>query len=178
VNKIAYIFFFLSTTLFGQDVHFVQSSTTPQLINPATAGVFDGWERVSISHRQQWLSIGSPYVTSQLSADLNLLKNENGTSKGYLGVGINFYSDVAGDAKFGTNKFSLALNGIIQVTEDQTASVAIEIGGAQRSGDVNKLEWGNQFNGQDGFDSQIASNEANISSFIHPDFGLGVFLQV
>ena len=177
MNKVAYIFFFITINLFGQDVHFVQSSTTPQLINPATAGVFDGWERVSISHRQQWLSIGSPYVTSQLSADLNLLKNENGTSKGYLGVGINFYSDVAGDAKFGTNKFSLALNGIIQVTEEQTASVAIEIGGAQRSGDVNKLEWGNQFNGQDGFDSQIASNEANISSFIHPDFGLGVFYR-
>lgn len=178
MNKLAYIFLLIMPiTSYGQDVHFVQTSTNPQLINPATAGVFDGWERVSISHRQQWLSVGSPYVTSQLSADLNLLKNENGTSKGYLGIGLNFYNDVAGDAKFGTNKFSLAVNGIIQVAEDQTASVAIEVGGAQRSGDVSKLDWGNQFNGQDGFDSQIASNEANISSFIYPDFGAGVFYR-
>ena len=178
MNKFAYIFLLIiPISLYGQDVHFVQSSTIPQLINPATAGVFDGWERVSISHRQQWLSVGSPYVTSQLSADLNLFKKENGTSKGYLGIGLNFYNDVAGDAKFGTNKFSLAVNGIIQVAEDQTASVAIEVGGAQRSGDVNKLDWGNQFNGQDGFDSQIASNEANISSFIYPDFGAGVFYR-
>jgi len=162
---------------YGQDVHFVQSSTTPQLINPATAGIFEGWERISISHRQQWLSVGSPYVTSQLSADLNLFKKENGLSKGYLGVGLNFYNDVAGDAKFGTNKFSLALNGVIQIAAEQTASVAIEVGGAQRSGDVSKLDWGNQFNGSDGFDSQVASNETNISSFIYPDFGAGVFYR-
>jgi len=53
MNKLAYIFLIIVPfTSYGQDVHFVQSSTTPQLINPATAGVFDGWERVSISHRQ------------------------------------------------------------------------------------------------------------------------------
>lgn len=178
MSKLLYIFLLtLSVASFGQDVHFVQSSTTPQLINPATAGVFDGWERVSVSHRQQWLSAGSPYVTSQLSADFNLFKDENSMSKSYLGVGLNFYNDVAGDAKFGTNKFSLAINGIIQVAEEQTASVAIEFGGAQRSGDVTQLNWGNQFNGQDGFDSQIPSNENNISSFIYPDFGAGVFYR-
>jgi len=124
VKKLVYIFILLNPWLsFSQDIHFVQSSAIPQLINPATAGVFHGWERVSLSHRQQWLSAGSPYVTSQFSADLNLFKKENGSSRGYLGLGLNFYNDVAGDAKFGTNKFSLAINGIIQVTEEQTASV-------------------------------------------------------
>lgn len=168
------ILLLLPVTMFGQDIHFVQSSVVPQLLNPATVGVFEGWERVSIAHRQQWLSMGSPYVTSQLSADLNVFKESN--SSGYLGLGLNFYNDIAGDGKFGTTQFSLSVAGILPVKEAHTISAGIQIGGAQRTGNINSLSWGNQWNGRDGFSSDIASNENNSNtSFMHSDMAAGIF---
>jgi len=37
----------------AQDIHFTQTSNTPLLINPAAAGVYDGWDRVIINQRNQ-----------------------------------------------------------------------------------------------------------------------------
>ena len=42
-------------TSYAQDLHFGQTAQTPLLVNPACAGVFDGWERVILNHRNQWL---------------------------------------------------------------------------------------------------------------------------
>lgn len=170
-------FLFTSFFGFGQDIHFIQSSLVPQLINPAATGVFEGWERVSISHRQQWLSMGSPYITSQVSADLNLLKGDNSNKKwGYLGLGLNFYNDVAGDGKFGTNQISISASGIVPIDDVHSVSAGIQFGGAQRTGNINSLTWGNQWNGTDGFSSDISSNETNTNtSFVYPDLGIGVF---
>ena len=70
-------FYFSFANCFCQDVHFAQSSFIPQLINPATVGVFNGWERVTLSNRNQWLGFDKSYLTSQFSLDMNLLKNDN-----------------------------------------------------------------------------------------------------
>ncbi len=176
MRKLLYIsLMLLCGNSYAQDVHFAQTSTIPQLLNPATVGVFQGWERVIASHRQQWIGLENPYVTSQFSADLNLLKNDNGAANSHLGIGLSFYNDVAGDAKFGTKNFSLSVAGIIPVESDQTVSAAIQVGGAQRSGNLSALTWGNQFDGT-GFDTQIPSNEGDgMSSFFYGDIGAGIF---
>ncbi len=169
------IFFIYPLIIMGQDIHFAQTPLVPQLINPATTGVFEGWERITLSNRNQWYGIQNSYFTSQFSADLNLLKNDNGPNKSYLGLGISFYNDIAGDGKFGINQLNLSVSGIIPVAENQTVSAAIQIGGAQRSGNINSLTWGNQFNGSE-FDTQVPSYEVNsISSYFHEDFGAGVY---
>ena len=163
--------------LLGQDIHFTQTPLVPQLINPATVGVFEGWERITLSSRKQWYGIENSYFTSQFSADLNLLKNDNGPNKGYLGLGISFYNDVAGDGEFGINQLNLSISGIIPIAEGQTVAAAIQVGGVQRSGNLSSLMWGNQFNGTT-FDTQLTSNEANgMSSYFHEDFGAGVFYK-
>jgi type IX secretion system PorP/SprF family membrane protein len=161
--------------IFAQDIHFVQSNMTPQLLNPAAAGVFDGWERVTVSHRQQWLTLGGPYVTSQVSADLNFLRKQGNKQKAYLGVGINFFNDIAGDAKMGTNQFSINLAGVVTVVENHSFSGGIQLGGGQRSAQLSNLTWGNQFTGS-GFDNSINANETNSStSFFYPDLGAGIY---
>jgi type IX secretion system PorP/SprF family membrane protein len=161
--------------LMAQDIHFVQSNMTPQLLNPAAAGVFDGWERVSVSHRQQWITIGSPYITSQFSADMNFGRQQGNKQKAYMGLGINFFNDIAGDAKMGTNQFSINLSGVVTVVEHHTFSGGIQIGGGQRSAQLNNLTWGNQFDGT-GFDQSISPNETNsATSFFYPDLGAGIY---
>tara|TARA_Y100001968_G_scaffold182668_1_gene167332 strand:+ start:12060 stop:13115 length:1056 start_codon:yes stop_codon:yes gene_type:complete len=160
---------------FAQDIHFAQSTFVPQLINPATVGVFNGWERITLSNRNQWLGVDKSYMTSQFSFDLNLLKNDNGKQNSYLGLGMSFYNDIAGEGQFGINQLNIAVSGIIPVAEGQTVSAAIQIGGVQRSGNIASLSWGNQFNGTS-FDQDINSNEfSGNSSFFHEDFGAGIY---
>jgi type IX secretion system PorP/SprF family membrane protein len=168
-------FFILPFDSKGQDIHFTQTPMVPQLINPATAGVFEGWERITLSNRKQWYGIQNSYFTSQFSFDFNLLKNDNGPDKSYLGLGLSFYNDIAGDGKFGINQLNISIAGVIPIAENQTVSAAIQVGGAQRSGNIENLMWGNQFNGTE-FDMQLASNESNsISSYFHEDIGAGIF---
>jgi len=61
----------LSTNGFSQDIHFAQSSQTPLLINPGATGVYDGWERVIINHRNQWLGANTQFMTTAIAADVN-----------------------------------------------------------------------------------------------------------
>ena len=90
-KHILLLFIILGGEYCAQDVHFAQSTFVPQLINPATIGVFNGWERVSLSNRKQWLGIDNSYMTSQFSFDMNLLKNDNGKQTSYLGLGLSFF---------------------------------------------------------------------------------------
>lgn len=174
-KHILLLFIILGGEYCAQDVHFAQSTFVPQLINPATIGVFNGWERVSLSNRKQWLGIDNSYMTSQFSFDMNLLKNDNGKQTSYLGLGLSFFNDIAGEGQFGINQLNLSISGIIPIAENQTVSAAIQVGGVQRSGKISNLSWGNQFNGS-GFDPTINANESGAnSSFFHEDFGAGVY---
>ena len=62
---------------FAQDIHFSQSSEVPLLINPGATGAFNGWERVIVNHRNQWLGANTQFMTTSLAVDLNILKNAN-----------------------------------------------------------------------------------------------------
>ena len=165
----------LPINFIAQDIHFTQTVFTPQIINPATVGLFDGWERITLSHRQQWIGINNPYITSQFSLDMNLLKKDDGTKKSYLGLGLAFYNDIAGDSKFGINQINLSVASIIPIAEKHTISSAIQIGGVQRSGNLDGLTWANQFEqSSNSFNTEIDPNESNgMSSFFHEDFGAG-----
>ncbi len=169
---------FIGFASFAQDIHFVQTSSTPILLNPGATGVFQGWERVSVAHRQQWFTLGAPYVTSQISADLNLFKQTQNKQKAYMGIGLNFYNDVAGDGKLGTNQGSLLVSGIVNITENQTLSAGIEIGAAQQSIKMQNLTWSSQFDGE-GFDSSIIPGEGNsAATLIYADLGAGIFYNM
>ena len=176
MKKLIYLLLIFSSFNFkAQDVHFAQSTFVPQLINPASIGVFNGWERVTISNRKQWLGIDKSYMTSQFSFDMNLLKNDNGKQKSYLGLGLSFFNDIAGEGQFGINQLNFSISGIIPIAENQTVSAAIQMGAVQRTGKLGNLSWGNQFDGTS-FDPNINSNESSSNtSFFHEDFGAGVF---
>jgi type IX secretion system PorP/SprF family membrane protein len=158
----------------SQDVHFTQTAQTPQLINPAATGVYDGWERVIINHRNQWLGAGTQFMTTAISADANLGKSRM-NDKAHVGLGVLFYNDIGGDSRWGMQRGSLSLSGILPAGNGHVFSAGIQGGFANRSADLSRVTWASQWNGS-GFDQTIVPGEANTgTSFTYMDAAAGIF---
>ena len=167
-------FSFLSTCGFTQDIHFAQSSQTPLLINPGATGVYDGWERVIINHRNQWLGANTQFMTTAIAADVNFLKTER-NNKPHLGLGLFFYNDIGGDSKFGNQSGAVSLSGIIPLDRaGHVISVGIQGGVGHRKASLQSVSFLSQWDGTQ-FDPLILSGENNtLSSFTYLDASAGV----
>ena len=164
---------FSGISIFAQDIHYTQLQQMPMLINPSYAGMFQGWERIGVQHKSQWVNTGTKFHTTALAADMNFFKPKRG-NKAHMGFGLQLYNDVGGDSKFGTKQMLFNLSGIVPIGEMQTISGGLQFGIGQRTGDLTNLIFSNQFNGTE-FDPDMASNESNsLVSFIYSDIGLGV----
>lgn len=165
-----FLIIFLFFRGYSQDIHFSQYLNTPLLLNPATAGITDGDFRASLSHKSQWLGV-TKYNTSTASYDMPMFKT--GAKDAYLGAGLNVFADRAGTARLGTTNASVSAAGILPMGEFQSLSLGLQTAIVQRSASLNKLSWGNQFNGE-GFDPNIASGEPNSASFVYADIAAGI----
>jgi type IX secretion system PorP/SprF family membrane protein len=159
----------------AQDVHFSQFNETPQLLNPGTTGVYNGYIRGAVNYRNQWSAMGNAFTTMAASVDIPMFDyNER---KAHLGVGMNFFNDKAGDAAFGLTQVNLCVAGIIPVSRGSKFSMGVSIGGAQHKANLNALTWESQYDG-DGFDPLINSNETTpVNSFMYADIGAGIFYE-
>ena len=68
--------FSIINSVSGQDPHFSQYFSSPLTLNPAMTGYFKGDYRMSANFRQQWWSVGSPFVTNTLSYDTKLMQTK------------------------------------------------------------------------------------------------------
>lgn len=160
----------------AQDIHFTQVFQTPMITNPAATGVFNGWERISANHKNQWVNSGTKFFTSSLAADLNFFKPKRG-NKAHLGLGIQLYNDIGGDSKFGTKQLLFNTSGIVPIGENQQISAGIQFGLGQRTGDLSGLLFSNQFNGET-LDPTINPQEYNnLVSFMYADLGAGILYR-
>jgi type IX secretion system PorP/SprF family membrane protein len=166
---------FSGTYLNAQDLHFSQTAQTPLLINPAAAGVYDGWERVIINHRNQWLGAGTQFMTTSIAADANFGKTRM-NDKAHVGIGLMFYNDIGGDSRFGSQTGSLTLSGILPMGgSGHTLSAGIQGGFGSRKADFSDLTFTSQWNGSQ-YDQTIASGEANsANSFRYADASAGLY---
>ncbi len=152
------------------DPHFSQYYAYPLWLNPALTGVINGDARISANYKNQYPQLNNAYKTTALSADMRTDNN--------VALGINVLNQAAGDAGF--NYFSAygTFGYSITVSNDgnQKVSFGLQAGVINRSFDPNKLQFGNQFNPEGGFDPSIPSNERfmtnNATVF---DAGAGVF---
>ena len=131
---------FFHISLKAQDIHFSQFDETPLLLNPANCGVHHDI-RVIANYKNKWQSVGSPYKTFAISTEVKLLKKK----KNNLGLGIDFFSDKAGDGQMGSNQGNLSLSGIIPLNTKSLISGGLMVGFSQRSLQVSSLKWGNQY---------------------------------
>src|SRR5688572_30781385 len=66
----------LASELQAQSYHFSQFYSTPILVNPASTGNYPGDIRISGNFRSQWAGDNNPYLTTALSAEYRLLREE------------------------------------------------------------------------------------------------------
>jgi type IX secretion system PorP/SprF family membrane protein len=156
--------------LFAQDAHFSQYHSFPLLINPATTGWMDEQLRVSTNHRRQWENITVPFLTSGISLDASFLG-------GTLNGGILALHQSAGDANLQT--FTLIATSAVVLPvglfRHHHFSWGIECGIVQKSLDVSKLVFGNQYDNRGNFDTNIPSQETiRENTRTLPELGTGV----
>lgn len=170
--------FFLPITLIflpmfssAQDIHFSQLTETPLLMNPAQAGL--GHDLLAIiNYKDQWRSVtSSPFKTFNVSADMAYNKKKSGSQ---LGVGLDFFSDKAGDAAMATTTGQLHLSGMIAMNDNNLLSAGIYGGFGQRSLSYEKLYWDNQFIGGVLDPSAPSMEPTSVSNRTYADIGAGL----
>lgn len=171
------IVFLTGLSASAQDFHVTQILQSSNLINPGAVGVYDGWERIAIQQRNQWLGGGATYMTTGLAADANFFKNDR-KPKAHLGVGVQFYNDIAGSSGYGLQTGSLAVSGILPVGNGSQLSLGIQGGVGNRSGNMSRLIYDSQWNGNGAYDPTIVSGETgSLSSFMYLDASAGLLYQ-
>ena len=128
--------------VYAQDIHFTQFDMAPMVINPAFTGEFDGRVRVSAIYRNQWASVTVPYVTYGAALDMPLILENNGDR---LAAGLQLYKDQAGDGNLSnfTGLVSIAYHKAFG--ENSEVSVGLQGGYAQKSIDLSKLYFGDEW---------------------------------
>jgi type IX secretion system PorP/SprF family membrane protein len=150
------IFFLFGGFLFAQDIHFSQINNTPLLLNPSLAGFINGGSRTIINYKEQWRSITVPYRTIAASFDLPLFTKSWKSNN--LGMGGTLISDKAGDAEMGLTQFNLSLSYDEELSRSSDLLFGLQAGYCQRSFDITKLSWDNQYDGNS-YDPSLPSNE-------------------
>jgi type IX secretion system PorP/SprF family membrane protein len=142
----------------AQDIHFSQFNNSPANLNPALTGVFEGDLRFIANYRNQWNTVPVNYRTIAAAMDAKLAHKLLGDGN-YLGYGLLFNNDVAGEADLGMSKLAGNLAYLRQMTDALFVSVGLQVSLGQRSVSPQQLTYQEQWNG-DIFDLSLPNNEA------------------
>ena len=164
------LFVFLSSFSYAQDFHLSQYDAPPLFLNPSMTGMFDGYYRVHVHYRTQWSSIiKKPFTTTGISFDMPVKK---------FGIGVQIMDYHAGTGEY--NEISALLSVGYDVVFDKKnnhhLALGIQGGIVQKSVNINKLTFGNQYTSAGGgsFDTGIPSGEAlNSPNYLISDFNAG-----
>lgn len=161
---------FVGVILNAQDVHFSQMTETPLLLNPAMTTL--GHDMLAIvNYKDQWKSVGARYRTFNVSADFAVMKKKNGS---HVGLGLDVFSDKAGDANMATTTGTFHLSGVLSANDRNLLSLGLSAGFGQRSLQYDKLYWDNQYDGSQ-YNSTLPSGEpASFSNHNYVDFSAGI----
>lgn len=168
-----------SLSLSAQDIHFSQFYLSPLNLNPAMTGVSNCNVRLVANYRNQWASVlrSNAFSTYSVSYDQRIPVGRYD----YFGIGGTFWGDTAGEADFSTLTGKVSASYSKQMGGTKTRStylvVGAEAGAAQRSIDFLNLRWGNQHDGEGGFDPTRQSGEQfDRDNFLFADLAAGVLL--
>lgn len=133
----------------GQSIHFSQYFNAPLLLNPAnTALVADYDYRVGMNYRNQWATLPVPYNTFSAFGDFKLGGNKNNENhNNWLGVGVAFFGDKAGDGNLALNQFQGSLAYHLQLSSYTMLSLGVSASYVQRSVNFDNLTFDAQWDG-------------------------------
>jgi type IX secretion system PorP/SprF family membrane protein len=160
------------TFCISQDLHYSQFYNSPQNINPALVGSFNGDHRFILSHRDQWRYVPVAWTTFSGAYDTNIPSKKS--EKTFFGLGGNLNYDRQGDSKL--SLLNLGINGALHraFTPNWIGSVGVNLGFGSRGFNTKALRWDKQWNG-DVFDTSLPSTElfADNETITYLETGLG-----
>ena len=158
----------------AQDIHFSQYYEVSVLRNPALTGIFNDDYKAGVIFRNQWNSLGNPYVTTAASAEGRFPVGRSADD--YLTVSAMFFSDKAGRAALKTSGFYPAINYNKSMADPHNSylSVGFSAGYLQRSFDPSRLTFDNQYQGGTFVASAGAGETLPMSKLQQWDLGAGV----
>lgn len=113
----------------AQDPGFSQFFASPLTLNPALTGKFNGVVRVAGNYRNQWPSINNAFITSTVSVDGAIFRNqlpENDT----WGLGLMAMSDRTAGGALNTNMVSLSTSYHKSLDEDGYHQIGVGFQGS------------------------------------------------
>lgn len=152
------------------DPHFSQYYANPLWLNPALTGVINGDTRISGNFKDQWASVNNAYRTAAVAADFRTSEK--------VSLGLSVLNQSAGGNSF--NYFSaygsLGYGIAISNNGNHRLSFGVQAGLINRSFDMSKFQFGNQYVPGSGFDPGLPSFESfsNTNTTIF-DANAGVF---
>ncbi|HWB63316.1 MAG TPA: PorP/SprF family type IX secretion system membrane protein [Chitinophagales bacterium] len=165
----------------AQDIHFSQFFTNPLILNPAQTGYFNGNYRIGFNFKAQWpWAINSSvynYHTETPYVDFSF--GEKKIKSGWMGIGLNFLNDEAGDGILTYRRFSASYAYHQAFDKDMRyiLSVGVQASYIIRSVDFSKFYFNDQWVADMGFDRAVNSNE-NFQRQSFGMFDLGAGLNV
>jgi type IX secretion system PorP/SprF family membrane protein len=171
----AFIAVFLGLTMFAsaQDYHLTQIDKTMPIWNPSATSMHQGYEKITLQNRNQWLGAGTQFMTSYGMGEFCVGKTKKST-KAYAGIGVFFSNDVGGDSKMSQKSFGTSVSGHLPLAKGHLLSAGIQTAFCNRSADFSRLLYYSQWNGSS-LDPNVYSGEANdFTSFSYLDAGLGM----
>jgi type IX secretion system PorP/SprF family membrane protein len=165
------ILFLLQLSFFygkAQDVHFSQFYAAPYHINPALTGNFDGDYRFIGNQRTQWRSVTLPYQTFAVSGEMR-----NVINKKHLNTGISIMNDKTGDSRFNTFRIGLSGSYDLKFDEKNSFTLGLQPAMVQRSMDISKLTFDNQFQGDRFSSANPTAENLSRGAFFYLDFAGG-----
>ncbi len=156
----------------SQDIHFSQFNVTPLVINPALTGVFNGDQRATLNYKDQWTGFGAGYKTYSVSVDAGIMKKK--WQNAYMGLGLNVFNDVAGDAQMSTTKALLSVSGVININSQQQITAGVQGGIVQNSLDPTNLIWDDQYQNGSYDPGSTSMDYVNMDPFYYGDIAAGI----
>ncbi|MBP6516551.1 MAG: PorP/SprF family type IX secretion system membrane protein, partial [Chitinophagales bacterium] len=169
----------LPETAYSQDIHFTQFFTNPLILSPASTGNFQGNIRGGVNYKYQW-----PWATDQqvfnyhsqnAYADISFLQDR--VKRGWMGLGLNFLNDEAGDGRLRYMRFggSVAWHQSFERENRYILSLGFQANYFSKTADFEKYYYNNQWVEDEGFDRSLNNfenpNQTRINGF---DMGFGV----
>ena len=144
----------------GQGVHFSQFYNAPMLVNAANTALLPGDDyRLGLNYRTQWSSVPVPYNTFSAFGDCKIGGNrENTNHNNWLGIGLAFFNDKAGDGNLSLLQVQGDLAYHLQLSEFTMISVGLSGATVQRSVNYDNLTFDQQWDGIT-FNKHIANGE-------------------
>jgi type IX secretion system PorP/SprF family membrane protein len=155
----------------GQDLHYSQFYHSPQNINPALTGIFNGDLRFSGNFRDQWRSVPVPYTTYTGAFDMKIFPKRS--DKSFFGFGVVFNYDLMGTPSLNTLHLGLSGSYTYMLNNNNLLTGGVQIGGAQKAFKTDLLTWDRQWNGFQ-YDPTLQSGENfDNLSVLFADISLG-----